>query len=66
MAKGDANWLKQALAEHKPGTLHRALHVPLGEKIPLSKLKAAAHRTDAAGHRAMLALTMRALGRGKK
>lgn len=27
-------WIPCALANHKPGSLHRQLHVPKGEKIP--------------------------------
>lgn len=35
----DANFIKGAIK--KPGSLHRALGVPLGQKIPTSKLDSA-------------------------
>lgn len=33
-------WIQKAIS--KPGALHRALHVPMGQKIPASKLAKAA------------------------
>jgi hypothetical protein len=38
--KGTGKWMEKAFSKHK-GSLHRALHVPQGEKIPASKLAAA-------------------------
>lgn len=34
-------WIKDAI--RRPGALHRALHVPEGEKIPAKKLAKASH-----------------------
>lgn len=36
-----ANWIQKAVPESHKGRLHRALHVPEGEKIPAAKLAAA-------------------------
>lgn len=58
-------WIQNALKNHKEGSLHRALHVPLGEKIPLDKLKAASHKSGITGQRARLALTLRSFHKGK-
>ena len=38
------NWIKGAI-KHK-GALHKSLHVPMGEKIPASKIKKAEHSKD--------------------
>lgn len=38
--KKGAKWMAKAFAKH-PGRLHRNLGVPLGQKIPASKLRAA-------------------------
>lgn len=35
-----ANWIKKAVGKN-PGALHRALGVPVGTKIPASKMKSA-------------------------
>lgn len=35
------NWIKGAIKH--PGALHRALHVPVGQPIPKSKLEKAEH-----------------------
>lgn len=40
MAKSK-KWISKAIK--RPGALHRALHVPQGEKIPAAKLAAAKH-----------------------
>lgn len=37
-------WIKDAIK--RPGALHRALHVPEGEKIPAKKMAKAAHSED--------------------
>ena len=50
-------WIQGAIK--KPGALHRDLGVPQGEKIPVSKIRAAAKRKGKVGDRARLALTLR-------
>ena len=40
-AEGGKNWIKDAIKH--PGSLHKALHVPKGEKIPAKKLEKATH-----------------------
>lgn len=54
-------WISGAV-EH-PGALHRQLHVPEGEKIPVSKLRAAAKKGGLLGRRANLALNLRGIER---
>ena len=39
--KDGGKWISGAI--ERPGALHRALHVPEGEKIPAKKLAKAAH-----------------------
>lgn len=53
------NWIKGAIK--RPGQLHRDLGVPQGEKIPESKLDAAAKRGGKVGQRARLAKTLKAM-----
>ena len=60
-----ANWVSKAVG-NSPGTLHRALHVPMGTKIPAAKLDAAAKRNDKVGQEARLAKTMRGFHHKKK
>ena len=48
-------------ATKKKGALHRALHVPEGEKIPESKLKAAEKKGGKVGREARLAETLKGL-----
>lgn len=55
-------WIAEAI--HHPGALHRALHVE--GKIPLRRLKSAAHRRGRVGSEARLALTLRRLGRKRR
>lgn len=38
------NWIQNAIK--KPGALHKALHVPVGQKIPAKKLAKAAHSSS--------------------
>jgi len=38
------NWIKGAIKH--PGSLHKSLHVPEGEKIPAKKLAKAEHSQD--------------------
>jgi hypothetical protein len=54
-----ANWIKGAVK--KPGQLHKDLGVPQGQKIPASKLAAAAKRPGKVGQRARFAQTMKKL-----
>jgi len=53
----DKKWIQGAIK--KPGALHKELGVPEGEKIPASKLKAAAKKGGKEGQRARLAMTLR-------
>ena len=50
-------WIKGAI-KHK-GALHRALGVPVGEKIPASKINRAAKKGGKLGERARLAKTLK-------
>jgi hypothetical protein len=54
-------WIQKAIK--KPGALHRQLGVPQGQKIPVTKLRAAAKKGGKLGQRARLALTLRKLRR---
>jgi hypothetical protein len=49
-------WISGAIK--RPGQLHRDLGVPQGEKIPKSKIEAAAARGGKVGQRARLAKTL--------
>ncbi len=52
------NFIQAAIK--KPGALHKALHVKEGEKIPVSKLKAAEHsKSPLMRKRATLAETLK-------
>ena len=53
------NWIQGAIK--KPGALHEDLGVPQGEKIPASKLAAAAKKSGKIGQRARLAQTLKGL-----
>lgn len=55
--KKNWNWISKAIG--KKGNLHRALKVPMGQKIPLALLKKASKRNDKVGREARLALTLR-------
>jgi hypothetical protein len=61
MAKG--KWIQGAIK--KPGQLHKDLGVPQGEKIPSSKLEAAAKSKGKIGQRARLAKTLKGMSKGK-
>ena len=54
-------WIGEALANAKPGALHRQLHVAIGKKIPARTLEAAAGKAGKLGKRARLAITLRAM-----
>lgn len=49
-------WIQKAIKH--PGALHKALHVPQGEKIPAGKLDAAAKKSGKVGKEARLAKTL--------
>lgn len=57
-----ANWISGAIKH--PGSLHRQMHVPMGQKIPAKKLAAAAKKGGKMGARARLAETLKGLHRG--
>jgi hypothetical protein len=54
-----ARWIQKAIK--RPGALHRALGIPEKQKIPVSKLQAAAKQKGKIGRMARLALTLRKL-----
>jgi hypothetical protein len=64
--RGGNRWIQKALRHHKKGALHRQLHVPAGEKIPLRTLKAASHKPGKVGRRARLAMTLRKMSKRPK
>ena len=49
----------------KPGALRKSLGIKKGEKIPASKLSAAAKKKGKLGQRARLAMTLKKLNRKK-
>ena len=51
------NWIQKAVK--KPGALRKSLGVKKGQKIPASKLKAAAKKGGKLGQRARLAMILR-------
>jgi len=53
------NFIKAAIKH--PGALHRQLNVPQGQKIPASKLAAAAKKPGKIGQRARFAQTLKKL-----
>lgn len=59
------NWIQDALAKHKPGTLHKQLGVAKDKNIPVAKLEAAAKAKGKLGQRARLALTLRKISKKK-
>jgi len=62
--KRKKKWIQKALGPRKrKGALHRALGVPVGEKIPEGKLRAAAKKPGKLGRRARLAITLRKIGK---
>ena len=56
---GSAKWIQSAIK--KPGSLKKTLGVKAGEKIPASKLSAAANKSGITGRRARLAMTLKGL-----
>jgi hypothetical protein len=57
------HWIQKALAQHKPGALHKNLHIPLGHSIDLHTLGRAAKEPGVVGKRARLAMTLRGFKR---
>ena len=55
----DKKFIQKAIK--KPGALRKSLGVKKGEKIPVSKLKAAAKKKGKMGQRARLAITLKKL-----
>jgi len=51
------NWIKGATKNK--GGLHRSLGIPQGQRIPVSRIRAAAKRKGKVGRQARLALTLR-------
>jgi hypothetical protein len=54
---GGKRWIQRAIK--KPGALRRTLGVKKGQKIPVSRLRAAAKGSGKTAQRARLALTLR-------
>lgn len=54
-----ANWIEKTGIDKHKGALRRELGVPMGEKIPASKLAEAAKSNGKLGRRARLAQTLR-------
>ena len=55
-------WIQKALSgKNSKGKLHRALNVPEGKKIPVSKLKAAEKKGGKVAKEAHLAETLKGL-----
>jgi len=61
--KKPKKWIQKAIK--RPGQLHRDLGVPQGQKIPRSKLEAAAKRPGKVGQRARLAKNLSKLRKKK-
>ncbi len=59
---GGKKWIQGM--KMKKGALHKQMGVPQGEKIPVSRLKAAAAKGGTLGKRARLALTFRGMKKG--
>ena len=57
-----ANWIHEAIS--RPGSLHAALHVPQGQKIPGTKMKKALGSSNPTLRKK--AILARTLGRFKK
>jgi|TARA_R100000278_G_C5450356_1_gene157101 hypothetical protein len=55
------NWIQKAVK--KPGALRKSLGVKKGQKIPASKLRAAAKKPGKMGQRARLAMTFKKMKR---
>lgn len=51
-------WIQKAIPKSHRGLLHKELGVPMGKKIPKSKIDAAAKKGGKLGERARLAKTL--------
>ncbi len=58
-----AKWIQKAINPANKGSLRRSLGVKKGQKIPISKLNAAAKQKGKLGKRARLAKTLRKLNK---
>lgn len=63
MSKKPKKWAAKAFNPSHKGELHRALGIPLGQKIPQGTLSAAIHRGGHVGH---MALAARNINKKKK
>lgn len=61
--KSSGKFIQQAIS--KPGQLHRDLGVPQGQKIPASKIAAAAKKPGKVGQRARFAQTLAGMRKKK-
>lgn len=59
--KKSNRWIQRAFKKSKRGSLHRALGVPLKKRIPVAKLRWAAHQRGLLGKRARMVLNLRGL-----
>lgn len=59
----EKKWIQKAI--EKPGSLHRSLGVPKGEKIPASKLKIKSTDSPKMKRRKILAKTLKKLRKKK-
>lgn len=58
MSRAKKMWIQDAIKH--PGSLHKALHVPKGEKIPEAKLEKAEHsKNKSLARKARLAETLK-------
>lgn len=57
------HWIAGAIKH--PGALHKQMHVPQGQKIPLSKLQMAARKPGKLGQRARLAMALMKMHKNK-
>lgn len=60
MANAKEHWIAGAIKHH--GALHKQLGIPVGQKIPIDTLNAAASKPGLLGQRARLAITLKHMG----
>lgn len=58
-------WIQEALGPSSKGKLHKKLGVPMGEKIPESKIKSAEKKGGKVAKEAHLADTLKSLRKKK-
>lgn len=59
MAKSKKNWISKAFDPKNKGLLHKSLHIPMDEKIPVAELqKAAKSKNKKLAKRAQLVLNI--------